>query len=72
MPSCLTCEFFRNSDVIGNCRRYPAPQLKHQSDWCGEYMPNAVGEVLAPTVYDIHTDTTTKRGRKPKDASNPN
>ena len=66
--SCYDCLFWRRGDLMGLCRRYPETFNKHQSDWCGEYMPGAVDA----TVYDIHTDTTTKRGRKPKDASNPN
>jgi hypothetical protein len=73
-PTCLTCEFFRNAQVMGSCRRYPAPQNKHQNDWCGEYQMKIM---LALPVYDIMTDTTTmpperkKPGRKPKDGNHP-
>ena len=35
--SCLTCRFHRNNLIIGNCRRYPIVQNKHETDWCGEY-----------------------------------
>jgi len=71
-PTCLTCEFFRNAQVMGSCRRYPAPQNKHQNDWCGEYQMKIM---LALPVYDIMTDTTTtperkKPGRKPKNGDN--
>jgi len=59
-PTCFTCEFFRNAQVMGSCRRYPAPQNKHQNDWCGEHQM----KMLALPVYDIMTDTT----RKPKNA----
>jgi len=71
-PTCLTCEFFRNAQVMGSCRRYPAPQNKHQNDWCGEYQI----KMMALPVYDIMTDTTTmpperkKPGRKPKNGDN--
>jgi len=70
-PTCLTCEFFRNAQVMGTCRRYPAPQNKHQNDWCGEHK---IKMVTLP-VYDIMTDTTTiperkKPGRKPKNGDN--
>ena len=70
-PTCLTCEFFRNAQVMGTCRRYPAPQNKHQNDWCGEHQM----KMLALPVYDIMTDTTTtperkKPGRKPKNGDN--
>lgn len=70
-PTCLTCEFFRNAQVMGSCRRYPAPQNKHQNDWCGEHQM----KMLALPVYDIMTDTTTtperkKPGRKPKNGDN--
>ncbi len=74
-PTCLTCEFFRNAQVMGTCRRYPAPHNKHQNDWCGEHK---IKMVTLP-VYDIMTDTTTevempapkKPGRKPKNGNNP-
>ena len=72
-PTCLTCEFFRNAQVMGSCRRYPAPQNKHQNDWCGEHQMKIM---LALPVYDIMTDTTTmpperkKPGRKPKNGDN--
>jgi hypothetical protein len=70
-PTCLTCEFFRNAQVMGTCRRYPAPQNKHQNDWCGEHQM----KILALPVYDIMTDTTTtperkKPGRRPKNGDN--
>jgi hypothetical protein len=57
---------------MGSCRRYPAPQNKHQNDWCGEHQM----KMLALPVYDIMTDTTTtperkKPGRKPKDGNHP-
>jgi hypothetical protein len=57
---------------MGSCRRYPAPQNKHQNDWCGEHQM----KMLALPVYDIMTDTTTmpperkKPGRKPKNGDN--
>jgi hypothetical protein len=57
---------------MGTCRRYPAPQNKHQNDWCGEHQM----KILALPVYDIMTDTTTmpperkKPGRKPKNGDN--
>lgn len=70
-PTCLTCEFFRNAQIMGSCRRYPAPQNKHQNDWCGEHQM----KMLALPVYDIMTDTTItpkrkKPGRKPKNGDN--
>lgn len=70
--NCGTCEYFRDAQVLGACRRYPTPQNKHQSDWCGEHK---IKMVLLP-VYDIMTDTTTevpmpkKPGRKPKHNDN--
>ena len=75
-PTCLSCEFFRNAQVMGTCRRYPAPQNKHQNDWCGQHQPEQV-EVVKLPVYDIMTDETKevsipvrkKPGRKPKNAN---
>ena len=72
--TCGNCEYFRDAQVLGACRRYPTPQNKHQSDWCGEHKI----KMVSLPVYDIMTDETTtakvpevvaKRGRKPKDDS---
>ena len=77
-PTCKTCEYFRDAQVLGTCRRYPSPQNKHESDWCGEHK---IKMVVLP-VYDIMTDTTTpaqvpetivkRPGRKPKDGTTSN
>jgi hypothetical protein len=70
-PTCENCVYFRSAQVLGTCRRYPIPQNKHQSDWCGEYEV----KMLALPVYDILTDTTIevpvpkKPGRKPKNGN---
>jgi hypothetical protein len=68
-PTCLTCKYFRNAQIMGTCRRFPAAHNKHQNDWCGEH---SIAIELVP-VYDITTDETTmaimpakKPGRKPK------
>lgn len=82
-PTCKTCEYFRDAQVLGACRRFPTPQNKHESDWCGEHKI----KMVALPVYDIMTDTTTtaevpvqvdvkfnqpeakRPGRKPKNAT---
>ena len=61
--SCLTCRFHRNNLIIGNCRRYPIVQNKHETDWCGEYLRLSVEEPLPePALAELPR----KRGRPAK------
>tara|TARA_R110002126_G_scaffold41384_3_gene120406 strand:- start:530 stop:748 length:219 start_codon:yes stop_codon:yes gene_type:complete len=34
---CEICKYFRDSQIMGSCRRYPVLQNKHANDWCGEF-----------------------------------
>jgi len=34
---CEFCKYFRDSQIMGSCRRYPTLQNKHANDWCGEF-----------------------------------
>ncbi len=34
---CEICRYFRDSQIMGSCRRYPVLQNKHANDWCGEF-----------------------------------
>lgn len=58
MSSCQTCLYFKNSQIMGSCRRYPQMLNKHQNDWCGEFSQTPVAEI---PVYDIMTDTITPK-----------
>lgn len=57
--NCKTCEFFKNQQIMGICRRYPMYSNKHENDWCGEHTLKMV-EVIPLQVYDITTDQTTE------------
>lgn len=57
--NCKTCEFFKNQQIMGICRRYPMHNNKHENDWCGEHTLKMV-EVIPLQVYDITTDQTTE------------
>jgi len=35
--SCSDCLYWMRGDVIGQCRRFPVSETKHQNSWCGEY-----------------------------------
>lgn len=63
--NCGNCRFFRNQQIMGVCRLYPAQQNKHEKDWCGQHQAAQVQMVKLP-VYDITTDQTTEMPQKRK------
>jgi hypothetical protein len=61
--SCLTCRYFLGND-LGSCRRYPAYQMRHAQEWCGEWA------IKASPIIDITVDVPVmKRGRPAKAAA---
>ena len=66
--NCGICTYFKNAEILGNCRRYPKPITKHRTDWCGEF--KEVEFAVSVAVYDINTDQVLtapkKRGRPRK------
>jgi len=65
--NCETCKFFQSQDTMGNCRRFPAVQPKHKTNWCGEHYPlTARGEAIVLPVIDVMTEPKKKLGRPKK------
>ena len=40
--NCKSCRHFLNTEVLGQCRRYPTYQNRHANEYCGEYATNNV------------------------------
>ena len=47
--NCKSCRHFLNTEVLGQCRRYPTYQNRHANEYCGEYATNNV-ELLIQMV----------------------
>ena len=64
---CEVCKFFRDSQIMGSCRRYPTLQNKHANDWCGEFQLVAIvpTEDVLP-VLEAGLFSPKKRGRPAK------
>ena len=58
---CEICKYFRDSQIMGSCRRYPVLQNKHANDWCGEFS-NVVAVEISP-VPEAGAFLPKKRGR---------
>ena len=37
MDNCKSCRHFLNTEVLGQCRRYPTYQNRHANEYCGEF-----------------------------------
>jgi hypothetical protein len=63
MPSanCKSCRYFNDLGMMGQCRRYPTFQNRHNTEWCGEH-------AFAPA--DIEEPAPKRRGRPAKEVSN--
>jgi len=63
---CEICKYFRDSQIMGSCRRYPVLQNKHANDWCGEFVVAIIREedVLPVPVAGLFSPK--KRGRPAK------
>lgn len=66
---CEVCKFFRDSQIMGSCRRYPVLQNKHANDWCGEFQLVAIvpTEDVSPAPA-AGSFSPKKRGRPAKEA----
>ena len=62
--NCKSCLYFTDFKIMGQCKRYPAYQNRHSTEWCGEYKA-APPEPVAPEMVEI-IDNTKKRGRPAK------
>ena len=61
---CEICKYFRDSQIMGSCRRYPVLQNKHANDWCGEFS-QVVAVEISP-VLEAGAFLPKKRGRPAK------
>ena len=60
--NCKSCRHFLNTEVLGQCRRYPTYQNRHANEYCGEF---ATKEVEMP----IQLVEKRKYTRKVKDVT---
>ena len=60
--NCRSCRHFLNTEVMGQCRRYPTYQNRHANEYCGEF---ATKEVEMP----IQLVEKRKYTRKVKDVT---
>lgn len=65
---CEVCKFFRDSQIMGSCRRYPVLQNKHANDWCGEFVVAIVREEDVSPAPVAGSFSSKKRGRPAKEA----
>jgi hypothetical protein len=35
--NCKSCRHFLDTEMLGQCRRYPTYQNRHANEWCGEF-----------------------------------
>ena len=40
--NCKTCRHFLNTEMMGQCRRFPTYQNRHANEYCGEFATKEV------------------------------
>jgi len=60
--NCKSCRHFLNTEMLGQCRRYPTYQNRHANEWCGEFATDEIAIDLP-----IHVVEKRKYTRKVKD-----
>ena len=69
--NCKACVFFNDLGQMGQCRRYPTYQNRHNTEWCGEFQLVAIlesGDVLPVPEAGAFSEPPKKRGRPAKEA----
>ena len=69
--NCKACVYFNDIGQMGQCRRYPTYQNRHNTEWCGEFQLVAILEtegVLPVQEAGAFSEPQKKRGRPPKEA----
>ena len=69
--NCKACVFFNDLGQMGQCRRYPTYQNRHNTEWCGEFQLVAILEsedVLPVPEAGAFSEPPKKRGRPAKEA----
>ena len=69
--NCKACVYFNDIGQMGQCRRYPTYQNRHNTEWCGEFQLVAILETedVSPVPEaGAFSEPPKKRGRPAKDA----
>jgi hypothetical protein len=57
--NCKSCLHFLNTEVMGQCRRFPTYQNRHANEWCGEFTTKDV--VLDLPIYAMEKRKYTRK-----------
>jgi hypothetical protein len=69
--NCKACVYFNDLGQMGQCRRYPTYQNRHNTEWCGEFQLVAIlesGDVSPVPEAGAFSEPPKKRGRPAKEA----
>ena len=67
--NCKACRYFNDIGQMGQCRRYPTYQNRHNTEWCGEFSPSVVAVEISPVQEaGAFSEAPKKRGRPAKEA----
>jgi len=66
--NCRLCRYFdlQSNQTLGQCRRYPVYQNRHQNEWCGEFVAKLISGV-GPSEAFLYKEpdvVIAKRGRQ--------
>jgi hypothetical protein len=62
--NCKSCRHFLDTEVLGQCRRFPVYQNRHANEYCGEYatkefvLPIEMAEKKRKYTRKVKDDTT--------------
>jgi hypothetical protein len=62
--NCMSCRHFLNTEVLGQCRRFPVYQNRHANEYCGEFATKEIS-----TELPIQMVEKRKYTRKVKDVT---
>jgi len=62
---CKSCAYFLGGDSMGQCRRYPTYQNRHQNEWCGEFVVKneQFASMVEVLTQQVTTEEPKRRGR---------
>ena len=65
--NCKSCKYFLVGNQLGQCRRYPSYQNRHENEWCGEFETDSPAfDHLAMSLASMSQPELKKRGRPAK------
>jgi len=44
--NCKSCRHFLDTEMLGQCRRYPTYQNRHANEYCGEFATKVIATEL--------------------------